>query len=113
MPKDWIVSRHTGAIQWLQARLAHEGQGRDLCVVEHLDTEDVQAGDRVFGILPMHLAAAVGERQAQCWMVQIDTPREWRGRDLTAADMDTLGARLREVRVQLGAWWPHDDTAQP
>jgi CRISPR-associated protein Csx16 len=59
----------------------------------------LQVGDTVIGSLPVHLAAAVCEAGARYFHLQIDVPREARGRDLTADDMVEYIARIEEYMV--------------
>lgn len=84
-----IVSRHAGAVAWLNARGIF---GR---VIEHAKPDDVR-GRVVYGILPFHLAALAKE------LVMIDTPEiplERRGGDLTPEEMDSYGATLTHYMV--------------
>ncbi|CAB1127871.1 protein of unknown function [Candidatus Hydrogenisulfobacillus filiaventi] len=91
----WLVSRHPGAGEWVRRQGIRVDRQ-----VEELDPAQVAAGDVVLGTLPLHLAAAVCERGARFWALSLDVPREWRGRELSAGDMDRLGARLEEFRVE-------------
>lgn len=91
----WLVSRHQGAVEWA----SRQGIRIDRLVAQ-LDPEEVGPGDVILGNLPLHLAARVGERGARLWALTLEVPPEWRGRELTAADMDRCGARLEEFRVE-------------
>lgn len=91
----FFVSRHPGAGAWLGA----QGLAVDRTLA-HLDPADVQAGDVVIGTLPVNLAAAVCARGARYLHLSLDLPADWRGRELSAADMAACGARLEEYRVQ-------------
>ncbi|MFP4696161.1 CRISPR-associated protein Csx16 [Thiohalospira sp.] len=91
----WFVTRHSGAVEWAQRRgLVVDWQ------VDHLDPAELDAGDRVIGTLPVHLAAAVCERGGWYLHLSLDLPPELRGRELTADDMETAGARLEAYRVE-------------
>ncbi|HOW77965.1 MAG TPA: CRISPR-associated protein Csx16 [Verrucomicrobiota bacterium] len=85
-----IVSRHTGAVEWLRQ---HGIVGEVLAQV----TDPAQiAGRVVVGALPLHLAAVAVEVMA------IDMPglrADQRGKDLTPAEMDAAGASLGRYRV--------------
>lgn len=98
----WIVTRHPGAVEWARQR----GMSADR-VAPHLDPQDVQAGDTVAGTLPVHLAAAVCRRGARYLHLSIDVPAAWRGRELSAAELDAANARLEPFLV--GAAKPPTD----
>ena len=89
-----FVSRHPGALDWA----AGEGVVVDQ-VVAHLDPETVQPGDVVIGTLPIHLAARVCQRGGRYLHLSLELPPDWRGRELSAADLRRFGARLEEYRV--------------
>ncbi len=90
----YFVSRHPGAHDWAQA----EGISVDE-VVEHLDLALVQPGDRVLGSLPVNLAAAVCARGGRYLHLSLALPRDWRGRELTAADLRANGACIEEYQI--------------
>ena len=91
-----IITRHEGAVKWLESRRGITGN-----VIAHATPEDVR-GKVVVGALPLHLAAlteAVGS---------IDMPRlraDQRGQDLSPEDMDAAGAHL--------SWYVVAATTQP
>ncbi|MDG4554107.1 MAG: CRISPR-associated protein Csx16 [Candidatus Competibacter sp.] len=89
-----FVSRHPGAREWA----AEEGVIIDAVVV-HLDPDTIQPGDVVVGTLPIHLAARVCERGGRYLHLSLELPPDWRGRELSAADLRRCGARLEEYRV--------------
>lgn len=91
----FFVSRHPGAVDWAQ----RHGLRVDAWVM-HLDPQKVGAGDTVIGSLPLHLAAAVCARGARFLHLTLDIPAEWRGRELSADDLETAGARLEEFGVE-------------
>ncbi|ABM61419.1 CRISPR-associated protein Csx16 [Halorhodospira halophila] len=91
----WFVSRHPGATEWAKR------QGFDVDrQVEHLDVEQVAAGDTVIGTLPVHLAEGVCCRGAWYCHLILDIPPERRGRELSADEMDGMDARLAYYHVQ-------------
>ncbi len=94
MPTTWFVSRHPGALQWMR----QHGPAFDHHV-SHLDPVDVQAGDRVIGTLPIHLAAQVCARGAGYWHLVLCLPEAARGHDLSAQELSTLGATLQQFDV--------------
>ena len=89
-----FVSRHPGALDWA----AEEGVTVDV-LLAHLDPETIQPGDVVIGTLPIHLAARVCGCGGQYLHLSLELPSEWRGRELSAADLRRFGARLEEYRV--------------
>jgi CRISPR-associated protein Csx16 len=53
----------------------------------------------VLGTLPVNLAAEVCERGGRYLHLSLDLPPEFRGRELTPADMQRFGARLEEFSI--------------
>lgn len=92
----WLVTRHPGAREWAQAH----GTCWDRCV-PHLKAEDVAPGDAVFGTLPAHQAARIIARGACYHHLQLDVPAGWRGRELSAAELERLGARFVRLHVEV------------
>jgi len=87
-----IVTRHPGAVAWLQSR------GVEGDIVSHLDPGQVGAGDRVYGVLPVHLIDECLRRGAEVFILQLpQIPPELRGKEITAEDMDRLGVKVYEV----------------
>lgn len=90
-----FVSRHPGAIAWA------ERQGivvdRQLA---HLDPQQVGAGDTVIGTLPINLAAEVCARGASYYHLVLRLPPELRGEELSADQLEQLGARLEGYVIQ-------------
>lgn len=90
----YFVTRHPGARDWAQ----RQGLPVDR-VVAHLDPEDIQPGDHVLGSLPVHLAAEVCARGGHYHHLVLDLPPALRGKELSADDMDAVGARLSEYLI--------------
>lgn len=89
----WFVSRHPGAVEWARKQgLAVDRR------VEHVDPGQVTAGDVVIGTLPVPLAAAVCARGARYIHHSIELPPSFRGRELSADDLERFGARLGAYR---------------
>ena len=84
-----IVTRHQGLVEWLKTR------GITGDVIPSAKAEDVR-GKRVVGALPLYLAAEADSVVA----VEYFCPPELRGQDLSAAQLDELGAKLSEFKVQ-------------
>lgn len=70
-------------------------------VVAHLDPDTIQSGDVVIGTLPVNLAARVCAHGGRYLHLSLELPLEWRGRELSAADLRRCGARLEEFQVTL------------
>lgn len=86
----WVVSRHPGAIAWLQRHL-------DLTharIVDHFDPDWLAAGDRVIGTLPIQLVAAICERGGTYHHLAVPMTRALRGQELDADTLEALGATL-------------------
>jgi len=90
----WFVSRHQGAIEWAKRR----GLTIDRWTA-HLSPADVGAMDTVIGTLPVNLAAQICARGARYMHLAIEMPSEWRGRELTADELDKLSAFISPFRV--------------
>lgn len=86
-----IVTRHAGTIEWLKS---HGIEGE---VISHVSDPVQIVGKRVYGTLPLHLAAQAAE------VVTIDMPRlpaDRRGQDLTPEEMDRFGARMNVYEIK-------------
>lgn len=91
--KVLVVSRHAGAIEWLRQK-GFTGE-----VVTHLTPEMVQAGDTVIGVLPVHLVAELVKKGVKVFIIVMpQVPKEMRGQELTAEQMEQFGAKLLEVK---------------
>lgn len=91
----WIVSRHSGALEWLQ----RQGIKADRQVT-HLDISRVAAGDRVIGSLPVGMIADVCALGASYFHLDLTLRPEQRGRELSADEMDAAGARLVQYEAR-------------
>lgn len=91
----FFVSRHPGAADWAST----QGLAVDRAL-DHLDADRVAAGDVVIGTLPVNLAATVCARGARYLHLSLDLPADWRGRELSAAEMRACSARLEEYLVR-------------
>ncbi len=91
----WFVSRHTGALQWLQ----QHGPEFDRHV-DHLDPAQVQPGDTVIGTLPVNLAAQVCARGAAYLHLSLSLPAKLRGIELSNEELRTLGATLQPFEIR-------------
>ena len=91
----WFVSRHPGALEWTARKGLHIDR-----FATHLDPAEVQRGDTVIGSLPVNLAAVVCQRGARYLNLSVVVPAELRGKELSADQLEKLGARLEEYRVE-------------
>lgn len=90
----WFVSRHPGALQWMQQR----GPAFDQHV-PHLDPAQVQPGDIVIGTLPVNLAAQVCARGAAYLHLAVRLPAAARGQELSALELQNMGATLQRFHI--------------
>ena len=91
----WFVSRHPGAVAWARKQpLAVDHW------VSHLDTNRIQKGDIVIGVLPMTAAAAVCAKSARYIALKMNLSEEQRGRELSENDLDALHCSLQEYVVR-------------
>lgn len=94
---NYLISRHAGAVQWLDAKGFD-----DPVLIAHASPEflaSLTESDMVFGTLPIHLACEVCVQGARFFNLVMDVPAEYRGKELTPDIMDEFGARLTEYRL--------------
>jgi CRISPR-associated protein Csx16 len=90
----YFITRHQGAVQWA------EQQGFKIDhVLPHFDSKQTQQGDKILGTLPVHLAAEVCAKGGQYFHLIVDTPVQYRGKELTPQQMDQFGATLQAFSV--------------
>lgn len=97
----YFVSRHPGAQFW--ARYHDRIGALPLPIdryADHFDPATTQRGDVVIGTLPLGAIAKVQERGGQFVSLDIVTPPERRGQELSATEMVSLGAVLTPYRVE-------------
>lgn len=92
---DYLVSRHVGAIEWCRRQHLQVDS-----IMPHLDPSLIQAGDRVIGTLPLPMVADIQRRGARYLHLSVPVPITLRGQELSAEQLDTLGASLQEYRVE-------------
>ena len=89
-----FVCRHQGAMVWMKKQsIAVDFWTDDLCL------ESVRENDKVIGILPMHLAAAVCARGAKFYALELNVPKLFRGRELSENQLKNFDCSLREYEV--------------
>ena len=70
-------------------------------LVGHLDTRLIKSGDTVIGSLPINLAAQVCTAGARYLHLALEVPAELRGCELSADQLEQLGARLQEFEIKV------------
>ena len=94
----YFVTRHTGAKQWATE------QGIDVdYLVDHLNIEDLRAGDTVLGSLPVNLVAELNEKGVRYFHLSLPLSEQLRGKEISAELMRELGAKLEEYFVIKGS----------
>jgi CRISPR-associated protein Csx16 len=91
----WFVSRHPGALEWMQ----RNGMPFDRHVA-HLDPNEVKAGDKVIGSLPVNLAADICARGAEYWHLSLRLDSADRGRELSADELQDYSATLECFEIR-------------
>ncbi len=102
--KTIIVTRHKGAAEWLR-QAGHVPADGDVEVLAHLDEDTITGlaeGDSVIGVLPISLAARLNDMGVRTFVLTLNIPADLRGKELSAEDMDNLGARVDEAVVMIG-----------
>lgn len=90
----YFISRHPGAIAWAERQNLHVDQQ-----LSHLDVGQIQPGDTVIGSLPVNLAAQVCAAKAAYWHLSLELPAQLRGQELSADDLEHLGARIEAFAI--------------
>ncbi|MDY0331718.1 MAG: CRISPR-associated protein Csx16 [Thiomonas sp.] len=96
----YFVSRHDGARRWAQILQKQGNWPHPVdAYVDHLDVSALKKGDVVIGTLPLREAAAVRQRGAEFFSLDLQVPPHWRGQELTATQMAACGATLTSYRL--------------
>ncbi len=91
----YFITRHQGAKDWAAKQVLQVDT-----MQSHLNMEDIQAGDKVIGTLPVHLVAQLCERGASYYHLTLNLPEYLRGKELSAKDMQDAGAKLEQYSVK-------------
>jgi len=93
--KTIIVSRHKGAIKWL------ESKGIKGWIVEHIDNNIIEAikeGYKVYGILPVPIIKQIMDKGAEVYLINLPAVAlGQRGKELTVEEMDQAGAKIIKI----------------
>lgn len=93
-PKTYFVTRHSDATKWAaKNNIAVDVQ------LSHFDPSIIKKGDVVIGTLPVQLVYEVNKLGGKYLHLSIDIPREMRGKELSASEMQACNARLEPYRV--------------
>ncbi len=90
-----IVTRHTGAVEWLRRK------GITGKVVDSLDRHDLPQKQNVVGVLPLPLAVSLLENGCNVYLIQFPPRNGPKGADLSADEMDEAGAKLFRFGLKL------------
>jgi len=91
--KTLLATRHKGAIEWIK-RKGFNGE-----VVSHISAEMIGEGDTVIGNIPVHMIEEIKQKGARVFIIVMpQVPKEMRGQELTAEQMEQFGAKLLEVK---------------
>lgn len=94
----YIVSRHDATTQWILNNLPH---GTTTAVhMKHFELQQVQKGDIVIGVLPIHIIAQITAIGAIFYSFEINTPFHLRGVELTLQQVENLSPKLVQYTAQ-------------
>lgn len=85
----YFVTRHAGAIQW-----AEQQNLKNVVQVKHFDASIIKPGDQVVGTLPINLIAEINRYGGHYGHITLKLTESERGKELTASDMERLGAKI-------------------
>ena len=86
-----FVSRHPGAIAWIQKHHPEFGEAK---VIGHATPGDIK-GNRIIGVLPVDLASLAGEY----WHLTMRLPPEARGKELSLEEMEQYGCSIERYEI--------------
>ena len=89
----WLISRHPGAIAWATATQQFDRQQ------SHLDVHQIHKGDCVYGTLPVPMIAAINQRGARYFHLQLALNADQRGRELSQEELEAMQACWVEYQV--------------
>lgn len=95
----YFVTRHAGAREWASRRGIKVDQMVDHMTQDHIAS--LNAGDVIIGVLPINLAAQVCARGGRYLHLSMEVPPSLRGKELSADEMEALGASIQEYKITL------------
>ena len=98
----YIITRHPGAIEWLRHHYPELGIAKAISHASEDFFAGLEKGDVVIGVLPLALAARVCDAGARFYSLSVPVPPEMRGKELSADDLERLGASIEEAVVIMG-----------
>jgi putative CRISPR-associated protein (TIGR02620 family) len=104
-PTDIVLTRHSATQAWLLQLLASQGSRRQVVCLSHASelTLHIKAAQsripgmpapRVFGVIPLWLAAQLCKIGMQCWAVELKANEALRGQELDTASFLAQQPRL-------------------
>lgn len=88
-----IVTRHPGAVQWIRTQTGFSGA--EITAIPHLTK--IAPNTHYVGVLPVGMVAQICASGGRFTSLELTFPdASWRGRELSAQEMDTCAARLEE-----------------
>ncbi|MCD8512066.1 MAG: CRISPR-associated protein Csx16 [Nitrincola sp.] len=91
---NYFITRHSGALKWLEQQIAEPAIHLDHLDLVHV--YELNRGDRVIGNLPVNLIFELCRRGVRYFHLQMVVPETLRGQELTSGQMTALGADLVE-----------------
>lgn len=93
----YLITRHPGAVEWAKANGLVVDQ-----TIAHIDSRTINRGDKVYGLLPVHLAARVCALGAEYWHLCMDIPEHKRGQELSLEEMCQFNAHFEQFHIHPG-----------
>lgn len=100
MNRKIFITRHTGALEWMQSKGCRGWEVRSHIDDAFIDT--LNEGDLVAGILPIALIGKVQAR-TKAWFYSLELgkiiPADLRGKELSKDQLNKLGASLVPISI--------------
>jgi CRISPR-associated protein Csx16 len=91
----FLITRHPAAIEWVES----QGVSADKVVTHLNSTQDLDAGDKVLGTLPIHLVAELTHRGVEYWHLSLSLLPELRGKELSLTELQQCQPCLQQFEV--------------
>lgn len=85
----YFVTRHADVIEWAERKNLG-----NIVQVRHFDPSVIKSGDRVVGSLSVSLVAEINRLGGHYGDITLSLTESDRGKELSSADMDRLGAKI-------------------